>query len=160
MFLRRRKSNLSLERAVYKPAVKDSEGKIVVHPVRTTEYLGSINAYTRYGQVPNALLAKLDEAEKAELKEALKGNEPRPNAWLNTLPRYLEYAVNELVPCAELATTTETRKALVAQVKEIEAKWYAFFIAAQALGLKRKVNRPKKGQPADAPNTAPLVEPT
>jgi len=157
MFLRKRKSNLSLERAVYKPAERDSTGKIVVHPVRTTEYLGSINAYIQYAHVPVALLAKLDEAEKAELQDALKGNEPKSDSWLCTLPRYLEYAAGELAPCAELATTPEKRKALMAQVKEIESKWNAFFIAAQALGLKRKVNRPKKGKPADASNTEPLM---
>jgi hypothetical protein len=160
MFLRKRKSNLSLERAVYKPAEKDAEGKILVHPVRTTEYLGSINAYTQYANVPDALLVKLNDAEKTELKDALNSNEPKSDLWLGTLPRYLEYAAKELVSCAELAASAEARKALVAQVKAVESKWNAFFKAAQGLGLKRKVNRSIKGNPKCSVDTETLVGPT
>jgi len=156
MFLRIRKSNLSLERAVYKPAEKDSGGKIVVHPVRTTVYLGSVNAYTTYARAPVELLAKLDDGEKAELREALKGNEPKPNEWLSSLPRLLQYAAKELTLCVEHAASPEARKALEAQVKAVETAWNAFFKVAQDLGLKRKLNRLKKGQPKSEAKTVPL----
>lgn len=159
MFLRKRKSNLSLERAVYKPAEKDSTGKILVHPVRTTKYLGSIKAWVQYAHVPDALLAKLDDAEKAELKDALKENEPKTDSWLNSLSSCLKLASKDLKRCAGLDLSQDRRKALETAVKAAEVEWRAFFAAAQAVGLKRKLNRPKKGKPADAPNTAALEGP-
>lgn len=146
MFLRIRKSNLSLERAVYKPAEKDTNGKIVVHPVRTTEYIGSMSAYAQFSKVPIELLDKLDDGEKAELKKALTKNEPKPNEWLNGLPAHLQLASTDLARCVALATSPEARKTLEAQVKLVEQAWNAFFREAQNLGLKRKVNRIKKPQ--------------
>lgn len=148
MYIRLRKSNLSLERAVYTPAEKDSEGKIIVHPVRTTEYVGSMHAYTTFANVPRDLMAKLDEAEKAELKAALKDNEPKTDMWLTNLPRHLQWAAKDLTLCAELVTSPDSRKVLEAQVKAAESEWNAFFKVAQGLGLKRKVNRPKKSETA------------
>lgn len=145
MFLRKRKSNLSLERAVYRPAEKDSAGKIVVHAVRTTEYLGSVNAYAQYSHVPAALIAKLDEAEKAELKNALKENEPKFDRWLSSLSYSLQLASKELKQCSGLTLSRDARKALETQIKAAEVEWRGFFAAAQAVGLKRKVNRRKKG---------------
>jgi len=156
MFFRIRKSNLSLERAVYRPAEKDPNGKIVVHAVRTTEYIGSLSAHARYSHAPVELLDKLDDAEKAELKEALKGNERKPDLWLSTLPGNLVIAARELTGCAELATSPETRKALEAQVKAVETAWNAFFKVAQGLGLKRKLNRAKKSPLKSEANTMHL----
>lgn len=144
MFIRIRKSNLSLERAIYKPAEKDADGKIMVQAVRTTEYLGSMNAHEQYWRTPSELLAKLDEAEKAELKEALKGNESKPDFWLSRLPGNLGDACNDLAVCEALAKSPEARKALEAQVKAVEAAWNSFFKVAQGLGLKRKLNRGKQ----------------
>jgi hypothetical protein len=144
MFIRLRKSNLSLERAVYKPAQKDLDGNVLVHPVRTTEYLGSMNAHEKFSNVPPALLAKLDEGEKAELMEALKKNDPPQDFWLAHLPRQIERSASELKVCAGLLDGPDTRKALELRVKAIEAAWNAFFKVAQDSGLKRKVNRTKK----------------
>jgi hypothetical protein len=144
MFLRKRKSNLSLERAVYRPAQKDADGKIIVHPVRTTEYLGSMNAYSTYACAPVDLLARLDDSEKTELKEFLKVNEPKIDRWLVGLPKSLEGAARDLTLCAGLASSKADRNALDCYVKAAEQAWNAFYKNAQALGLKRTVNRRKK----------------
>lgn len=144
MFLRKRKSNLSIERAIYRPAQKDADGNIVVHPVRTTEYLGSMNAYATYTDAPIDLLAKLDDSEKAELKEFLKVNEPKVDRWLVGLPKSLEWAARDLTLCAGFASSKEDRNALDGYVKAAEQAWNAFYKNAQTLGLKRTVNRRKK----------------
>lgn len=154
MFLRKRKSNLSLERAVYKPAEKDTDGKILVHSVRTTEYIGSMSAYLTYANAPAALLAKLDDAEKADLKEALKQNEPKADLWLSSLPNRLNLASIDLKNCAVPDITQDARKALEAHVKAAELAWSAFFKTAQSVGLRRSVNRQKKAQPEPAATAA------
>ncbi len=149
MFCRTRKSNLSLERAIYKPAEKDADGKIVVHPVRTTEYVGSISKHIRFANVPADLLAKLDDDEKTVLRLALEDNEPKPDYWLANLPRYVERSAEELSACAGRISCAEERKDLEIRVKAVEAAWRRFFKTAQELGLKRKVNRPKKAAASD-----------
>ena len=158
MFFRLRKSNLSLERAVYKPAEKDAQGNILVHAVRTTEYVGSISAYTVFSNISRDLLAKLDADEQAELKENLQKNEIPPDYWLSSLPRQLQRCCQELKDCAGLSKGLESRKKLELNVKEAEKEWAAFYKTAQEIGLKRKLNRAKKqlvetGQKAAPPPT-------
>lgn len=151
MFFRLRKSNLSLERAVYKPAVKDSAGNVVVHPVRTTEYVGSLKAHTTYSTVPPELMEKLGVSERAELKEILKENEPKGDYWISSLHHHIHWCIHELHIRVKQNSAPESRKTLELQIKAAEVEWRAFFKAAQDVGLKRKLNRPKKPQPfADA----------
>jgi hypothetical protein len=144
MFIRKRKSNWSIERAVYKPAVKDTEGTVVTHPVRTTEYVGSLKSWERYGNVASDLLDKLTDAEKLELKDALKGNELQPDFWLSQLDSSLRRAAGEIRACVELSSGADVtqRKSLDAKIKAIDAAWEFFFRTAQDHGLKRRSRRP------------------
>lgn len=146
MFIRKRNSNWSLERAVYKPAVKDPQGTIVTHPVRTTEYVGSLKGWERYAEVSSDLLEKLTEAEKLELKDALKGNEVRPDFWLNQLDSDIRRAAGELRVCVELSSGADVskRKLLEAKMKLIDEAWAYFFKTAQDHGLKRRSRQPGK----------------
>jgi hypothetical protein len=148
MFLRKRKFNLSLERAVYKPAVKDAEGIIITHPVRTTEYLGSVKSHSRFEDVSNSLLQKLSDEEKLELKDALKDNEPRVDYWFYQLANSLQYAAGEIKSCVDSIGGGDTvkKKQVEAQMKAIDAAWLDFFKTAQVHGLKRKARRPSKAQ--------------
>ncbi|CDS51071.1 hypothetical protein [Polaromonas sp. CG9_12] len=79
-----------------------------------------MNAYATYADAPIDLLAKLDDSEKAELKEFLKINEPKVDRWLIGLPRSLELAARDLTHCAGLASSKEDKITLDAYVKAAE----------------------------------------
>lgn len=151
MFIRKRNSNWSLERAVYKPAVKDAQGTIITHPVRTTEYVGSVKGYGRFAHVPGALLERLSEEEKGELREALRGNEPQPDYWLNQLDQMIRRAATEIQVCVAVLVGADAgkRKLLDAKMRAIDDAWRHFFKTAQEHGLKRKSKPPAKVQPTD-----------
>lgn len=146
MFIRRRKENWSLERAVYKPAVKDAQGNIIKHPVRTTEYLGSVNSYSLFAYVKVDLLQKLSEEEKAELRDALKKNEPKPDRRLNQLAGAIRCAAGDIKASVDSVSGCDvaTRKQLEVTIKGIDDAWLYFFKTAQDYGLKRKARRPSK----------------
>lgn len=150
MFIRKRNANLSLERAIYKPAVKDAQGTIITHPVRTTDYVGSVNLYTRFDNVPGDLLEKLSDDEKAELREALKENEPRPDLWLSQLAFVIRRAAGEIKTCVDSIDGSEgvKKKELEVTMKAVDEAWVHFFKTAQEHGLKRKARRPTKAPPS------------
>ncbi len=158
MIFRIRKSNLSLERTVYKPANKDVQGNTLIPALRTTEYIGSMSAHAKFADVPAKLLAQLDEREKVELREFLKKNETPQDYWLSNLPCQLGRCSQELKKCAALVDGPDARKALELNIKAAEKEWVAFYKTAQELGLKRRLNRTKKqhvetGQKAGSPPT-------
>ena len=159
MFIRERKFNWSLERAVYKPAVEDTGGAIITHPVRTTEYLGSIKSYSRFAHVSGELLEKLSDEEKSQLRDALKGNEPQHDLWLGQLDYAIRHAAAEIKACVDMSSgeNVAKRKLLEAKMKAIDDAWNHFFKSAQDHGLKRKSRRAVKAlPPADAEPTYPL----
>lgn len=150
MFIRKRNANLSLERAVYRPAVKDAQGTILTHPVRTTDYIGSVRSYTRFASVPGDLLEKLSGEERAELQEALKENEPRRDLWLSQLAFIIGHAASEIKTCVDSIGGSEgvKKKELEVTMKAIDDAWTHFFKTAQEHGLKRKARRPLKAPPS------------
>lgn len=157
MFIRRRKENWSLERAVYKPAVKDAQGNIITHPVRTTEYVGSVKSYSRFAYVKVDLLQKLSEEEKAALRDALKENEPKPDRRLNQLANTIRCAAGDIKASVDSGSGSDvaTRKQLEATIKGIDDAWLYFFKTAQEHGLKRKARRPTKALTQPEAGNAP-----
>lgn len=133
MFIRKRNTNISLERAVYKPAVKDAQGAIIAHPVRTTDYIGSVKSYTCFASVSPVLLEKLSDEEKTELRKALKENETKPDYWLERLANSMRYAAGEIKACVDISGGTDMvkRKQLEAKIKAIDDAWLHFFKTAQ-----------------------------
>jgi hypothetical protein len=154
MYLRKRNSNLSIERAVYEPAIKDEQGAIIKAAVRTTAYIGSIGVHERYRAVPDKILERLSEEEKEELRKALATNEPDPHFWLDELPGYMGLAARQLRDNSKGLANPEEKKSMEARVKRISEAWDKFFKEAQDCGLKRKAKRsskPKKTGPNPAP---------
>lgn len=144
MYLRKRKFNLSIERATYEPAKKDALGNIVKPAVRSTRYIGSLPSFAPFSDVPKELLQQLTEVEKQELKEALKKNEPTPFGSLDHIPTNLENAAFELRNCVREHGAIEAKKLLDQKIRAADAAWAAFFRAAQDLGLKRNRRVTKK----------------
>lgn len=157
MFIRKRNSNWSIERAIYKPAVKDKQGTIITHPVRTTDYVGSVKSYTCFASVSPYLLEKLSDEEKTELQEALKENEPKSDYWLDRLASSIRYAAGEIKTCVDISGGSDmvTRKQLEAKIKAIDDAWLHFFQTAQAHGLKRKARGPAKAPPSPDKGSSP-----
>lgn len=149
MFIRKRKSNLSLERAIYRPAQKDATGNVVQHAVRTTEYLGSVDAYSRFTNVSSAVLAQLSDAEKTELRNALAANEISADFWLNQLDHLIRRAADEIKACVDMngGANVVAKKRLEAKIKAINDAWGIFVRTAQAHGLKRRSRRLVKVDP-------------
>lgn len=154
MYLRKRKSNLSIERAVYEPAQKDSLGNVIKPAVRSTLYLGSIPSFTSFNNVPKELLQQLTEAERLELRDALKANEPKPLGTLGRIPATLEIATLEIRNFVKEHGPAEAKRLLDLKMKAADAAWAAFFKAAQDHGLKRKGRASKKPKAPLAPTTA------
>ncbi len=138
MYLRKRNSNLSIERAIYEPAQKDALGNVIKPAVRTTRYIGSISAYSSFSRVPAELLQQLTESEVFELKEALKGNEPSAFAYLDSVPISLMRATKEISACIDEFGVNNARKMLEKRMKAIDEAWVSFFKTAQDQGLKRR----------------------
>ena len=157
MFIRKRNANLSLERAIYKPAVKDAQGTIITHPVRTTDYVGSVKSYTCFANVSPVLLEKLSDEEKTELREALKENEPKSDYWLDRLANSIRYAAGEIKTCVDVSDGSDTvkRKQLEVKIKAIDDAWLHFFKTAQEHGLKRKARGPAKAPPSPDKSSSP-----
>jgi hypothetical protein len=141
MYLRKRNSNLSIEKAVYEPAIKDQQGTITKPAVRTTAYIGSIGVRTRYSAVPDKILGRLSDEEKDELRKALAHNEPDPYFWLDGLPHDMGMAALQLRENSRGVANQETKKLMDAKVKKISEAWEKFFKTAQDCGLKRKSKR-------------------
>jgi hypothetical protein len=134
-----------MERAIYRPAIKDVNGTTVTHAVRTTEYIGSIKEYARFANLPDELIEKLSEEEKVELREALKCNEPRQDMWLSLLCSTIRCAASEIKACAEASSADAAKKKLLeSTMKGIDEAWAHFFTTAQDHGLKRRARRPTK----------------
>lgn len=134
-----------MERAIYRPAIKDANGTTVTHAVRTTEYIGSVKESARFAHLPDELIEKLSEEEKVELREALKCNEPSEDMWLSLLGNTIRYAANEIKACAEASSADAAkRKLLEARMKGIDESWTHFFATAQDHGLKRRLRRAAK----------------
>jgi hypothetical protein len=145
VFIRKRNKNWSMERAIYRPAIKDVNGTTVTHAVRTTEYIGSIKEYARFANLPDELIEKLSEEEKVELREALKCNEPRQDMWLSLLCSTIRCAASEIKACAEASSADAAKKKLLeSTMKGIDEAWAHFFTTAQDHGLKRRARRPTK----------------
>ena len=152
MFIRKRKSNLSLERAIYKPAQKDAQGNVIQLAVRTTEYLGSVSAGGRFAEVSSTLLEKLTDVEKNELRSALAANEISPDFWLSQLDALIRKAADDISVCVGRCESADvgTKKRLELKVKAINDAWYHFVRTAQSHGLKRRSRRLVK---ADLPQS-------
>lgn len=153
MYLRKRNSNLSIERAIYEPAKKDSMGNIITVAVRSTHYVGSIHSFTPFSGVPKEILQQLTEAEKLELKDALKANEPKPFGSFDRIPVTLEIAALEIRAFVKEHGAVEAKRLLDSKMKAAHAAWTAFFKAAQDYGLKRNRRASKKPKvPSLGPN--------
>lgn len=153
MYLRKRNSNISIEKAVYVPAIKDERGTITTPAVRTTAYIGSIRERTRYNAVPDNILGRLSDEEKDELRKVLAHNEPDPYFWLDGLPHDMGMAALQLRENSKGVANPDTKKLMEAKVKKISDAWEKFFKTAQDCGLKRKSKRsrmPKKTEPNPA----------
>lgn len=134
-----------MERAIYRPAIKDANGTTVTHAVRTTEYIGSVKESVRFAHLPDELTEKLSEEEKVELREALKCNEPSEDMWLSLLGNAIRYAANEIKACTEASSADAAKRQLLqATMKGIDESWAHFFATAQDHGLKRRARRPAK----------------
>jgi len=141
MYLRVRNLNMSIERAIYEPAVKDENGLELKPVVRSTQYLGSISIRCPYGAVPDVILERLTDDEKSELKVALIKNEPNPQFWLDSIGRYLELAAGEMKLLSVPGMDASSKIRFELQVKQASKAWEKFFRTAQECGLKRKPNR-------------------
>ena len=138
MYLRVRNLNLSIERAVYEPAVRDENGQELKPAVRSTHYLGSISTNCAYRSVPAAILERMTDGEKSELKTALIKNEPNPQFWLDSIARNLELAAGEMRRLSDRGLDSQSKGRLETQVKNASRAWGTFFRTAQECGLKRK----------------------
>lgn len=150
MFIRPRGSSLSLERSTYTAASTNPDGSILPAK-RGTLHLGSLRVYQTYSTVDRELLARLTDAEKDQLREHLKGNEPQADRRLASVPRCLQLAADELITLADAGNSTEAKAALKAHIKAAEAAWESFFKAAQSKGLRRALKRTKKQAAAATP---------
>ena len=134
-----------MERAIYRPAIKGTNGTTVTHAVRTTEYIGSVQESARFAHLPAELIEKLSEEEKVELREALKCNEPRQDMWLSLLGSAIRCAASEIKACAEASSADAAKRQLLqVTMKDIDESWAHFFATAQDHGLKRRARRPAK----------------
>lgn len=140
VFIRPRKSNLSLERPLYQPAVKDAQGKLLKLPKRSTLYLGSVKAHARFRDVPEELLDKLTDEEREQLRKALQPNEPRPDQSLSVLPYSLNRATDELRSLAA-DKSPENIEQLKLKLRAVETAWNGLLKTAYVVGLRRKVKK-------------------
>lgn len=159
MYLRIRNSNLSIERAVYEPAVKDSQGNVIKPAVRSTLYIGSFRASRPFGRVPQEILQQLSDIEKQELKEALKENEPKRFQSFDLVPDILQLAASEIRTFAIESGSKETKRQLDLKMKAADVAWATFFKAAQEHGLKRNKRASKRPEVRfEPPNVQPNAQ--
>lgn len=138
MYLRERKSNISIEKAIYIPAQKNEHGAVVKPAVRSTKYIGSIYSWTRFKNVPQKILLELTAEELSELQNALAGNEPKELANLDSLPHSLEAASRDLKACVSKYGREEAKRVLEISLKAVDKAWSEYFKSAQSVGLKRR----------------------
>jgi hypothetical protein len=143
MYLRKRNSNISIEKAIYTPAQKDDQGCVTKAVVRSTRYLGSVKVWTQFKDVPQKILQELSAEETAELQRELAPNQPKEFSALERLSYALSSASNDLQGCVAKYGLEEAKKVLEARMKAADDAWSAFFKTAQDLGLKRKPRRAK-----------------
>ncbi len=157
MYLRERKSNVSIEKAIYVPAQKNEQGVVIKPAVRSTKYLGSIYSWTRFKHVPEKVLVELNAEEISELQYALAKNEPKEFSDLDALPHSLAIASRDLKDCVAKHGHEEAKKVLAMRLKAVDKAWAEFFGTAQALGLKRKAKR--AATKSAAQSTAAMLPP-
>lgn len=143
MYLRKRNSNISIEKAIYTPAQKDDQGCVIKAVVRSTKYLGSVKVWTQFKDVPQKILQELSAEEIAELQKELAPNQPKEFSSLERLSYTLSSASSDLQGCVAKYGLEEAKKLLEARMKTADEAWTAFFKTAQDLGLKRKPRRAK-----------------
>jgi hypothetical protein len=147
MYLRERKTNISIERAIYLPVQRDEKRTVVKAAVRSTKYIGSIHTWTRFDGVPRKILDELTEEEKSELRRALAKNEPRDLASFEALPFSLANASRDLKDCVSKHGLEEAKRMLEIRLKSVDTAWAEYFKTAQALGLKRKSRQAVTAKP-------------